>query len=244
MSDKESFFIQLKEKTQQIGIEAKDEFYKLLNESTCFLPAIIGNDLVLATFVPMIPSLIFDEVKQRLLYKDISDLGEKLSEVKDHIDYDFMKTTKGKRLFQDIIKEILDQTDQEKIDSFKALLINSMVRTNVKTEEKEIRFNILKNLTIRHIKFLKLLRDPEKYVTNNKIKVSGYVSANITTLFTEIFPEYDVARTNLILNDLFNMGLTNLSKEQLTIGMSTYGVHMIQNRLMPLGREIVDFIIY
>lgn len=240
--DKETFIEKLREKITELGISAKSNILQSIANSSHLMASVVGNELVIATFVPMIPSLIFDEVKKRVFDTEISDLSNRIDEVKNSIIPNFLETTKGRKLFQNTIHEILEQTDKEKLESFKVLLINSLTDLNVSAEEKEIRFNLLRSLTLRHMKFLKMLRNPEKYVADNRITISGYLQANMMQLFSEIFREYDVAEITRILNDLYNLGLTNIKGETLTVGMSSYGIHMAQNRLMPRGRYFVDFI--
>lgn len=241
--DKETFLKKLREKLSETGINAKIDILQVIANSTHLMASVVGNEIVIATFMPMIPSLIFDEVKRRVFNTEISDLGNKINKVKDIINPEILESPKGRKLFQNTMQEILEQTDKEKIDSLKALFVNSLINTDVDVENKEILLNILRNLTVRHIKFLKMFYDPPKYVESNQIKITQDSSAPISALLGELFPEYTLDIIMLTISDLHNMGLTHLEPNVLITPQNSYGLHLVQNKLLPLGRSLVNFII-
>jgi hypothetical protein len=181
--------------------------------------------------------------KAKRLLDFVAQLKIDVEYVKDRINKDVIKTDEFAYLFEQTFRVVNENYQKEKIDSFRILLVNSLIRTDVNAENKEILFNILKNLSVRHIKFLKMFYDPEKYVKENGCKISPYSQAPIGVLLGEIFPEYNVDEINLILADLHSMGLGGFDQATLGVALRSYGIHLVQNRLKPLGRAVVEFIV-
>ena len=71
-SKKSHFLEKFKTKSKELGFEITSELITSLSQTTSLLQASIGNELVIATFAPMIPKLIYDEVTKRLFLTEVS----------------------------------------------------------------------------------------------------------------------------------------------------------------------------
>lgn len=214
---------------------SKDYIAIALKTSLSNVP-VVGGMLVelMDSFIP--------ESKAKRLLEFVAQLRIDVDRIQNRINKEYVKTDEFAYLFEQTFRAVNENYQKEKIEAFRSILVNSLINTNVKSEEKELILNTVKNLTVRHIKLLKMFSNPEKYVQENRIQISNYSSAATITIFNEIFIGYDDAQIRLILNDLYNMGLTNLDTEQLNTQLSYYGLDMVKNRLMPFGRSLVRFI--
>lgn len=165
MDEVKSLAIKIKDKTNELGIQVKQEVFDVLSKSVQFLPSVVGNELVLATFVPMIPSLIYDSVKSAIFEKHIPDLGKRLFDEKENLNKDFINSPFGKKLFKDIIGEILEQTNEEKIEYLKKFLVTSYSDKKSDSELIKAFFKILTNMEPIHIKLLTILKNPKEIMT-------------------------------------------------------------------------------
>jgi hypothetical protein len=126
----ENFLVKIKGKANELGIVVKDELFQLLSKSTMNLQSVVGKELVLATVVPMIPSLIADTLKRELLEKHVPDLGERLKENYSQLNHEFIKTPEGRKLFKETVTQILEETNEEKIEFLKKFLLRSYLVEN------------------------------------------------------------------------------------------------------------------
>jgi|SRR6185312_1660553 len=229
--------------------QLKREIVKALDKNTskdyleiALKTGLTGIPIIGGSITELMNDFIPNSKAKRLL-DFVAQLKIDVDSMKDKIKNELIQTDEFAYLFEQTFRVINENYQKEKIDAFRILLVNSLIRTDVNAEKKEILFNILKNLSVRHIKFLKMFYDPEKYVKENRCNISPYSQAPVGVLLSEIFPEYNTDEINLILTDLHNMGLGGIDPSALGVVQSSYGIHMVQNRLKQLGRSIVEFII-
>jgi len=174
---------QIKEKAKEIGVTAQDNFWNYLTKATQTLPHIVGNEVVIATIVPMIPSLIYDSVKQKLLEKHVPDLGNRLSAEESTLNFEFIHSLEGRKLFQETISQILEQTSEDKIEFYKKLLINAYTLPDPDIELIISYKRILDTLQITDIVILKNLHSPNyvcrKILENNKTHGGNMVNFDL-----------------------------------------------------------------
>lgn len=125
-----NFITLFRNRIHEAGIILKEEVLNLMNNSGILFSSLVGNELVIATFAPMIPELIFDEVKRRIFADDIHDLAKKLENNKDILNENFIRSDFGRKLFQDVIKEILNESEKDKREYLKRFLVSAYVEQN------------------------------------------------------------------------------------------------------------------
>jgi len=130
MTDSYNFIERAKSKTKELGYNITQEALEHINEITLSLQSAIGNELVLATFIPMIPSLIIDEAKRRIFDREVLDLGNRLDSVRDIINHKFIQSDEGRKIFQTLIEEIIHKSEQGKIQHLKQFIVFSYTQEN------------------------------------------------------------------------------------------------------------------
>jgi len=163
---KDDFLPKIKDKAKELGFRVTDEIYQCIQKSTVLLPSIVGSDLVIATFVPMIPSLVYDIVKRELFEKNIPDLAELLKQNRNNLNLDFIQSPLGREIFQKTVNQMLEYSKQEKIRHLKLFLINVYSSNNPDEELIQNCQKILLNMEQIHIKLLTILRTPEQILRN------------------------------------------------------------------------------
>lgn len=162
--NKQKFLDALRTKTKELGSAISIELLENINHTTTLLQASIGNELVIATFIPMIPQLIFDKIKKRIFDKEIADLGNRLHKVKDELNYEFINSIEGRRLFQKTVEEIITNAEDEKIEYFKQFITTSF--TLEKPQELKLKKfrEILLQMTTFDVKLLQLFCKSQKFI--------------------------------------------------------------------------------
>jgi hypothetical protein len=75
--------------------------------------------------------------KGKRLLDFVADLRIDVDKVKDGIDKDVVKTDEFAYLFEQTFKAVYENYQQEKIDAFRAFLVNALIKTNVEAEQQE-----------------------------------------------------------------------------------------------------------
>lgn len=177
--DKKSNFLEkIKTKSKEFGIVITSELLDNLNQTTSLLQASLGNELVIATFAPMIPQLIFDEVKKRLFTIEIADLGNRLSQVKQDLNHDFINSDEGRKLFQQSVEEIINNAEKDKIEYIKKFITSSFTLEDPQEIKLKKYREILIQMTSLDIQLLQLFCKPQEFIhqlrpIKNKLEDEG-----------------------------------------------------------------------
>jgi len=226
----------------------KQEIIKALENNTTrdyvsvILKSGLGNlPLVGGAIVELMDFYIPDSKGKRLL-AFVADLRIDIDKVKESIDKDVVKTDEFAFLFEQTFKAVYENYHQEKIDAFRALLVNALVKTDVEAEQQELFLNTLKSLSLIHLRFLKMFYNPQKHLEANGITISkNIVSSGAIKMLKELFPQYDESQIHTVINDLYNAGLINLPSNTLGSGVA-WGLQMVESRLTTFGKSLLDFI--
>ncbi len=209
--NKQNFIELAKNKAKELGISVTQEALIYVNEITAYLQASIGNELVLATFVPMIPSLIADEVKRKIFDKHVSNLGNRLNDHSVDLNRDFIQSLEGRRIFQNLIDEIINKADEKKIEYLKNFIISAY--TDKDPQEVFIRRSrtILLQMDQSHIQLLSALIKPAEIIRKavddkeNPSREQFFIPGD----FNKYFLNLPDSIFESLYNDLKNWGLVD-----------------------------------
>ena len=168
------------------------------------------------------------------LSKDLENLENRYNEdtlKKDYFISTFIAASKG----------VIENHDQEKVNAFRAIILNTLIAENPKEDEVAMFIGMTQRLTPLHIKLLKILRDPKLEIEKDpekKSKMDAVYSGGISTLTSLIIPQYSEDLVKIAFQDLYNMGLHSTSSWGGT--MSAHGI--TQKRTSEFGDKYIDFI--
>lgn len=236
-NETKNLLVKIKDCAKELGIQAKQEIYASLTKAIQLIPSVVGNELVLATFVPMIPSLLYDTVKREIFEKDISNLGNRLFEEREKINRDFINSPLGRKLFKDIIKEIFEETDKDKIEYQKRFLLNAFIQNLPNIDRLSAYHKILLSLEPPQLRIIGALSNFEETVRQ------------ILTKRDESKPTIpidlrgDVRRLLKIDNEIFERAITRLETDKLIardgLEISWYNSNLEQ-RLVDRAKEHME----
>jgi hypothetical protein len=226
----------------------KREIIKALEKNTTrdYVSVVLKSGLANLPFVGSAIVELMDfyipDSKGKRLLEFVADLRIDIDKVKDTIDKDVVKTDEFAYLFEQTFRAVYENYQKEKIDAFRALLVNAMIKTDVEAEQQELFLNTLKSLSLIHLRFLKMFYNPKRHVEENKISISpNIVSSGTIKMLKELFPQYDESQIYTVINDLYNAGLINLPSNSLGAG-GAWGLQMVENRLTTFGKSLLNFI--
>src|SRR6056297_1173876 len=157
------------------------------------------------TFSPL-SSLISNYIPDRRflrLEKFSEELSEELSRIEDNIDENFITTDEFAFIFEQCFKAVSENYQKDKLDSFKAIIINSAIDRKIGNEEREYFLNLTNSLTILHLRVLKFLYSPHDYLTQNNI-AEDYIQGSFGNFFPKVFPEVNLETIKMAFEDLYN----------------------------------------
>jgi len=153
--------------TESIQNKAKGTFLwintsegKIISKTVASLASYVVGDPTGMLF-PTILECADYTIRKRFT-KHIPDLVQKLEENKSNLNKKFIKSEFAQTLLRETIKEIVNETDEEKIKSLKQFLVSTYVQKDPKEAVLTDYRKILLGMDGRHIQILSVLSNPQK----------------------------------------------------------------------------------
>jgi hypothetical protein len=222
--------------TKELTPSGKDYAYSLVKGGLGAIP-MVGS---LAT---EIFSLIIAPPLERRKGEWMNEISAKLAELSDKYAVD-LNSLKENELFLDTVLQAttyaLKTSEREKIIAFQNAIINTAVGDSPDKTVTQIFLNQLDNLTVWHIKILKLIDHPKNWYQTFNRALPSYSMASLSTLFIHAFPELNDKNDllEIIWNDLKNAGFHKSGDMNTTMT----GDGIFANRSTNLGQQFIKFI--
>jgi hypothetical protein len=139
------------------------------------------------------------------------------------------------------VKDKLDSSkinsQDEKLEVFRAILMNSATRRDAAEEEREYFLNLAHSLTALHIRILKFMADPRGYLRTEGIPENS-IQGSFSEFFPVAIPGVSVEVIRSAMHDLFLRGLTGDWISAMTMSQ---GMRILEGQVQPLGRRFIEF---
>jgi len=169
------------------------------------------------------------------------DLRNDLERLKSRINSEYLKSEEVAYMFRETMTTVLNDYHKEKLDALRAAFLNSIIDGATPAEVKELYLNLAKNLTVSHIKLLRLLDNPEEFLTARRITYRLEGMGGLIQILRVCLPEFTEDQITLIWNDLRNYNMVNTETSSLRAMMSNLRLDQL-NRLTSFGRSFVGFL--
>ena len=204
---------------------------------------IIKAGLSATTLGSVIASLMTDYIpasKTKRLEEFAEQIAEDLLRFQDSVDTEYLKTDDYAFMFEHCFRAVVEYPQKEKIEAFRGILVNSATIKGYSEEEKEYFLNLAISLSTLHIRILKFMSMPEKY-----LEETGISTENIHGGFSQFFP---VAIPGVSLevicsafSELYRFGFTNTSESIFGTMTSGQGIKLLKGRITELGNRFIKF---
>ncbi|TLF44741.1 hypothetical protein [Maribacter aurantiacus] len=172
----------------------------------------------------------------------VNDLAVKIQEVKDDINVNYIETEEFSFLFEQSIKSVSENYQKEKLEAYKAILINSLLPNEYNEEQKEFYLNLVGSLTVIHLKILNFAQDTFAYLRKNEIEPKS-ITGSLENSLKQIFSDYDFNTIIMAINDLYQYGLVNIDTSNIRTMTVNRGMDIVgDKRTTESGDKFVDFI--
>jgi hypothetical protein len=179
--------------------------------------------------------------KLQRLNRFVAALKVDLESLGARIDAEYLGKEEFGYVFEKTFRAVVLNYQDEKLEALRNVLLNSMLRVDMKQDLKEYLLHLTESLGILHMRFLALLRDPSEYYRDKNLPDNPYGS--MMTELHKCFPELADGAIRAVWNDLYNYGILNTESKVLGVGAaSSPGCQVLNGRLSDFGNLLLSFI--
>lgn len=196
-----------------------------------------------APFTGGIASLITDYIpsaRQRRIEEFAEQVATDLKRLEGQVDQDYVRSGDFGFMFEKCFSGAAENPQKEKLEAFRAILVNSAIRTDLAEDEKEYFLNLANGLSVLHIRILRFLAAPEQYLQAIGI-AANRLQGGFSEMFRTAIPGIELAVIKSAFGDLHQGGLVNTDKSIFATITSAQGVQLLGGRVSDLGRRFIDF---
>jgi hypothetical protein len=199
--------------------------------------------------VPIVGGVLSDianEIIAKRQNKRLNDflisLSEKLHNVTEKINKEFIRTAKFEDLAEDIFSKAAETRQQEKLDALRSIFLNTLLSDRPDYDEAMEIAALIYQWQPRHIILLKILSDPKKAdeEMGNVVGYGGGIATSINQILKKLLPEWNEDQIERTWQDLYD------AKVHRTPGIKTMmtdlGIRQLENRLSDYGFRVASYI--
>ena len=204
---------------------------------------ILKAGLSAAPFAGAIASLLSDYIpssRARRLEEFAQSVAEDLDRLRGQVREDYLLTDDFAFMFEKCFRGAAENPQREKIQAFRGILVNAAIRTDLAEEEKEYFLNLVNSLAVLHIRILKFMAAPERYLQETGIspeQIRGGFAQSLAVAIPGV--QGHVLRS--AFGELFRNGLINTDQAIFGTMTAAQGLDLVKNRVTDLGNRFIGF---
>jgi len=229
-NEKNKLIKEIKDKIKSTS--ASEHIFNVFTATLASLPIGASIASLLKDYIP--------DAKFKRIDEFARQVAEDLKRLNDKIDSEYIFKDEFAYMFEQSFRGVAQNYQKEKIEAFRAILLNSAIRQDVIQEEKEFYFSLVNNLSVVHIRILKFLANPEGYIQEQGIEPNS-IQGGFRDIFKTLMSELDISIVESAFGDLFQLGLIGTDKSIFHTMTSASGLRLVGDRVGELGRRFIDF---
>lgn len=185
---------------------------------------------------------IISKRQNRRLNQFLVNLADNLKELDERVNKDFLQTEDFQDLAEDLFSKAAETRQQEKLDAFRAIFVNTVRSSRPSYEESAEIADLVNGWQARHIILIHILADPlaaDKQMGNAVGPGAGLVTS-ISTIVGKLLPEWDGDQIDRTWKDLFDAQIHRTPGTKTM--MSGRGIHQLENRLTDYGVKVARYL--
>lgn len=163
-------------------------------------------------------------------------VAEDLLKLQDRVEEDYLLTDDFAFMFEKCFRGVAEYPQQEKLDAFRGILINSALPGDLDEQEKEFFLNLAMNLTVLHIRILRFMASPEEYLERASIP-PDQIRGGFASFFPKAIPGVDLSIIKAAFAELYRNGLTTTDQSIFASLTAGQGMQLLQGRVSDLGKR-------
>lgn len=206
---------------------------------------ILKAGLATAPFCGGIASLMSDYIptsKQKRIEEFAGVIANDLEQLQERVNESLILTDDFAFIFEKCFRGVAENYQTEKLESFRGILINSSIGSDLREEEKEYFLNLVTTLSSLHIKILKFMAMPLEYLEHENIPKER-ISGGFSDFFPVAIPGVNIEVIKSAFGDLFQYGFINTDKSIFATMTSGQGLNLLGDggRVSDIGKRFINF---
>lgn len=204
---------------------------------------IVKAALATAPFCGGIASLMSDYIPGRRFARVEEFAGQiasDLNRLQDRVDQDRIQTEEYAFLFERCFRSAADFPQPDKREAFRAILLNSVLPTDLTQDQREFFLNTVERLSAVHLRILRFMGGPRAYLSAMDI-AEDRIGGGFSTFFPVALPGVPLDVIRAAFADLHSLGFINTDPSIFGTMTAGQGLQLLGDRLTPLGRAFVRF---
>lgn len=204
---------------------------------------ILKAGLATTPFAGGLASLITDYIPSaRFLRveKFTEEVAHDLNQFAEKVNKDYLHTNDFAFMFEKCFRGVAENPQQEKIQAFRGILVNSAINHDLAEEEKEYLLNLVNNISVLHIRILKFMAMPRIYLREAGIPESQ-IRGGFSQFFPVAIPGIDIEVIKSAFNELNQQGFIGTDSSIFSTMTSSQGLDLLGNRVTNFGKKFMQF---
>jgi len=187
-------------------------------------------------------SYFLERRKNRRLNKFLTKLAEDLQSVKDQINREFAESAEFRDLTEDILSKAAETRQQEKLDAFRAIFLNTVLSDHPDYYETAEIADLVYGWQSRHVVLLNILDDPRAAdeQMGRAVGEGGGLTTSISRILGKLLPEWDEDQIERTWQDLHDKRIHRTSGTRTM--MTDIGIRQLENRLTDFGGKVTSYL--
>ncbi|NOS68114.1 MAG: hypothetical protein HOO67_07205 [Candidatus Peribacteraceae bacterium] len=168
--------------------------------------------------------------KEERIIKFMEETVQAIAQVNDRIDQEKLKTDHYAFIFEECLRGVARHPQKEKIDSYKAILINAAVPSTISDDEQEYFLNLVNTLSPVHIRLIAALNEARK-IPQGGGRESGFkLRTHLGNTSSEILMSAAA--------ELYQLQFTNTEPRSIPFDAD---MSRVGGRLTPIAMKFIEF---
>ena len=167
-------------------------------------------------------------------------IAEDLDRFSSQVQEKYLLTDDFAFMFEKCFRGVAENPQREKIETFRGILINSAIRIDLAEEEKEYFVNLANSLSVLHIRILKFMAAPERYLGEAGISPDA-INGGFSNFLPVAIPGVSIQVIRSAFGELFRYGLINTDQTIFGTMTASQGLELLRGRVSDLGMRFSSF---
>jgi len=203
---------------------------------------VLKAGLATAPFGGGVASLLTDYIpssRSRRLEDFAAKVAEDLNRLQDQVRSEYLHTDEFAFIFEKCFRGAAENPQEEKLDAFRGILINSAIRRDVTDEEKDYFLNLVNGLSVVHIKLLAFMASPSDYLKSRGIPETD-IMGGLSDFLPMAIPGIRAEVIKSAFGYLHTLNLTEYDSSWFDT-VAPEGIELLEGSVSNLGCRFIDF---
>ena len=185
---------------------------------------------------------IIEKRQNRRLNNFLVSIAGDLQALENRMNQEFLQSEDFEDLAEDIFSKAAETRQQEKLQAFKAIFMNTLLSSSPSYNEAAEMADLVDQWQARHIILLKVLANPLSVdeQMGRPVGEGGSLTTSISKILKKLLPDWDDDQIDRTWQDLYDKHIHNTPGTKTM--MTDKGIYQLENRLTEYGQKVVGFI--